>query len=1153
MEFHISRESRDKYEFDETLFTITGNVIFANFLSTRLFAQKMNEKRDLMNYPERAVRAGEINTMGLIDEILHYVVELYRQEKKPEVIKEALGWMQKKFGRKDVDKTLRMFVEEFPTVAVYRKDMGISDYLNGKTGGVPNRQVVLEEMMMLWLANINPAFSPFLELFDDAKLETQTSYHKVVGCLHEFFNTQPTFGPQNQNLIDMLRSPAIEVPHSLSGQLQYMLSRWGILLGQYLYRLLSSLDLIKEEEKMFLGFGPYPTHVYEFTGIEEEPERFSADRDWMPHLVLLAKSVLVWLDQLSKQYNQPITQLDQIPGEELDRLANWGFTGLWLIGVWERSKASQKIKQLCGNPEAESSAYSLKDYVVAKDLGGEEALLDLKDRCWRRGIRLASDMVPNHTGIDSSWVIEHPDWFISQDNSPFPSYSFTGQDLSDDERVGVFIDDHYYERSDAAVVFKRIDYHTGDEKYIYHGNDGTSMPWNDTAQLNYLKPEVREAVMQTILRVAGLFPIIRFDAAMTLTKRHYQRLWFPHPGTGGDIPSRADHGLTREEFNQYIPNEFWREVVDRVAQEVPDTLLLAEAFWLMEGYFVRSLGMHRVYNSAFMNMLKNEENEKYRSVIKNTIQFNPEILKRYVNFLNNPDEQTAVAQFGKGDRYFGVCLMMVTMPGLPIFGHGQIEGYRERYGMEYRRAYWDELTDQDLVSRHEREIFPLLRKRYLFAHVENFLLYDFFTSGGSVNENVYAYSNRYGDERGLVVFNNKFENASGWIRTSVGFADKAVAGSEQNHVQKALGEGLALHDEPEYFCIFKDHANGLELIRSSRELCEKGLYVELGAYHYHVFLDFREVQDNAEHHYAQLCAYLDGRGVPSVDEAMKEFFLQPLHQTFTAFMNAEMVKTLIDARASDKKPEVDHEAVKKTDELFTLFLDEVKSFISAPGGEHIVAEEVHNRLSAVLQLENLKDRLFSTTSSELEEVLDLMEKQISDVPFVWGVLIGWIFVRDLGKILVETDYEAQSRSWIDEWLLGKIISSVFTDLGFDEQKSWHAVTLIKILTSHQNWFEVDGPEKGRTYRILRKLLEDQEVQQFIGVNRYQDVLWFNQEAFESLLTWLMTISIVDSTAEGATEEKMAAEIVERYNIIRVWRDAEKESGYQVDKLIEAVK
>ena len=75
---------------------------------------------------------------------------------------------------------------------------------------------------------------------------------------------------------------------------------------------------------------------------------------------------------------------------------------------------------------------------------------------------------------------------------------------------------------------------------------------------------------------------------------------------------------------------------------------------------MRTLGMHRVYNSAFMNMLRDEENANYRSVIKNTLEFDPEVLKRYVNFMNNPDERTAVDQFGKGDKYFGVCTMMAT-------------------------------------------------------------------------------------------------------------------------------------------------------------------------------------------------------------------------------------------------------------------------------------------------------------------------------------------------------------------------------------------------------------------------------------------------------------------------------------------------------------
>ncbi|HIQ04619.1 MAG TPA: alpha-amylase, partial [Anaerolineae bacterium] len=605
MEFHVSRNARDRYQFDDSLFTLSGNVVFANFHAARVFAQKMNEKRDLLLFPEQAVKAGQINAMGLIDEILHYVIGLYRSQKNPEVMQQALDWLYEKLGKEAVDEALRKFADEFPPITVYRREVDLDQYLEGETAGVPNRQIMLEEMLMLWLANANPASAPFLELFDDTRLEKETAYSQIVSSLHDFFDTQPTFGPDDRNLVDMLHSPAEAVPHSLSGQLAYIQERWGYLLGRYLYRLLSSLDLIREEEKMaFLG--PGPARVYEFG--ELDPERFSPDRDWMPRLVLIAKNTYVWLDQLSRKHRRPITRLDQIPDEELDRLARWGFSGLWLIGLWERSKASQRIKQLCGNPEAVASAYSLFDYQIATDLGGEEAYQSLKERAWKRGIRLASDMVPNHMGIDSRWVMEHPDWFISLDHSPFPSYSFSGPDLSWDERVGIYLEDHYYDRSDAAVVFKRVDRWTGSEQYIYHGNDGTSMPWNDTAQLNYLNADVREAVIQMILRVARQFPIIRFDAAMTLTKKHYQRLWFPEPGTGGAIPSRAEYGLTKAQFDALMPNEFWREVVDRVAAEVPDTLLLAEAFWLMEGYFVRTLGMHRVYNSAFMNMLRDEEN-----------------------------------------------------------------------------------------------------------------------------------------------------------------------------------------------------------------------------------------------------------------------------------------------------------------------------------------------------------------------------------------------------------------------------------------------------------------------------------------------------------------------------------------------------------------
>ena len=348
-----------------------------------------------------------------------------------------------------------------------------------------------------------------------------------------------------------------------------------------------------------------------------------------------------------------------------------------------------------------------------------------------------------------------------------------------------------------------------------------------------------------------------------------------------------------------MPAEFWREVVDRVAAEAPDTLLLAEAFWLMEGYFVRTLGMHRVYNSAFMNMLRDEDNAKYRSVIKNTLEFDPEILKRFVNFMNNPDEDTAVAQFGKGDKYFGICTMMATLPGLPMFGHGQIEGFAEKYGMEYRRAYWDEQPDGYLVDRHEREIFPLLHRRYLFAEVEDFLLYDFFTPEGHVNEDVFAYSNRAGDERALVVYHNKYATARGWIKTSVAYSVKAGDDGDRMPGPKDPGRGPGpARRRRTIFCIFRDHVTGLEYIRNSQELCEQGLYVELEAYKCHVFLDWREVQDNEWHQYAHLAAYLDGRGVPSIEEALREVFLQPIHEPFRELVNAGHLRWLMDNRAA---------------------------------------------------------------------------------------------------------------------------------------------------------------------------------------------------------------------------------------------------------------
>ncbi|MGK2851962.1 MAG: alpha-amylase family glycosyl hydrolase, partial [Candidatus Limnocylindrales bacterium] len=849
-------------------------------------------------------------------------------------------------------------------------------------------------------------------------------------------------------------------------------------------------------------------HVPSFVGAGEEPEAFSSDSAWMPRLVLMAKSTYVWLDQLSRRFGRDIHTLDAIPDEELDKLAGWGVTGLWLIGLWQRSVASERIKRMRGNHDAVASAYSLDDYRIADDIGGEAAYQQLRERAWARGIRLASDMVPNHMGIDSRWVIDHPEWFLSLPEPPYPAYTYGGADLSPDERVGVVLEDHYWNDSDAAVTFKRFDRWSGDERYIYHGNDGTSFPWNDTAQLDFLNPEVREHVIQVILNVARRFPVIRFDAAMVLAKKHIQRLWWPLPGSGDAIPSRAQYAMSQAAFDARMPVEFWREVVDRVAAEVPGTLLLAEAFWMLEGYFVRTLGMHRVYNSAFMHMLRDENGVGYRKLIRETLEFDPEILKRYVNFMSNPDEKTAVEQFGKGDKYFGVAMVMATIPGLPMLGHGQIEGFGEKYGMEFRRATLDEQPDPWLLERHQRELFPILHRRAWFAEVHDFLLYDFIGDGGVVEEDVFAYSNGTGPTRSLVVFHGRYRSTAGTIRESVAYARKSSSGAKRL-VRRSLAEGLGLPNDPTMFVAFRDARTGLEYLRSCRELWERGLWMALDAYQGHVFWEFREIPDGSSGQWRRLADRLAGQGVPSLESALRDQQLEPVHAPLRAVFEGGAVTAVLDGTATAAD-------LAALDARLAAFLAAVAAATNVPGEAAPLASAIRERTMAGFAAQGAG--------------LDRADR---------AVLLGWLALSPMGSLAPGADVAATSAAWFDELRLAPLIASGFRGAGLDEGAAWTASDRIRVLLSLPRPSTIRARGAVRDTRLMERWLARDVVRVAMGVNTWEGVEYLDRDRVVGLLDWAVRLDAIDAgdgaAADTATVKRLAAAI--------------EAAGYRVDRLV----
>ena len=1042
------------------------------YVSDRGYLQ-FNNFRDLQNFAEVLrnediqISPGELKCVELLSDISRYLLQSYINKFAENADNEVVSELITKYGKQQFLRFEGFFKEEFT-----------------------NEDLILENIVV-HISNENPAYAGIRTLFDDSSLKAETKYQQFISVTEKYFlDKQPV--SDGRSIIELLKLPMQKHPNSLYDQLGFIKSNFSDLLGDFIIDISESMDALKEEITL-RGGSPGLPEVYDFHD-EPEYENFSEDKDWMSTLSLIAKSVYVWLAQLSRKYKKEISHLDQIPDEELRLLARRGFRGIWLIGIWERSKVSGKFKRIKGNPEALSSAYSLMKYEVADDLGGKEAMHNFKVRAGKFGMKIGCDLVPNHMAVDSDWVAEHPDWFIQTDVPPFPSYTFNSQNLSERDDVEVYLEDKYYDETDAAVVFKLVNRRDGKQRFIYHGNDGTSIPWSDTAQLNYLLPEVREAVINEIIKTAREFPVIRFDAAMTLAKKHFQRLWFPEPGNAGAIPSRHLYSMRKAEFNKVFQNEFWREVVDRIAEEVPDTLLLAEAFWMMEGYFVRTLGMHRVYNSAFMNMLKAEENGKYRESVKNIIDFNPEILKRFVNFMSNPDEETAIAQFGTDDKYFGVCVLMTTMPGLPMFAHGQIEGFTERYGMEYSKPkHWEE-ENTSLIEKHKSVIFPLLHKRKLFSDVQNFVFYDFRNEFGETNENIFAYSNEFEGQRTLVVYNNSYTEISGNVKYS-----------ETEKVFTEFGKAWHLTYDKEYFALFTDSITRKVYVHNSAELCVNGLRMNLKAYEYHVFTEVSEVKDT-DGKYAKLCKVLKGEGTYDITKDITRIEFSYILNPIEIIISHELIKNLLSVW--EYAPEMYLKSVRA----------ETEFRISAP------LSELNNNLG-IKETENYAKLI-------CDNIGDLLKSEFSEFTEKEALIL---MLDKLFRPIKESIQTKLGDNRFEKIPLKDVLTGIIKKLN-------HNYNPYRITDSVFAFSELQSLTLPGKFSISNfvDVLDSKVIKSFLVVNEFDKILWFNKEKFDDLLGLFILYSKISNTK---SDEKLVTTMM----------SAAEASQYKFEKLLENLK
>jgi hypothetical protein len=348
--------------------------------------------------------------------------------------------------------------------------------------------------------------------------------------------------------------------------------------------------------------------------------------------------------------------------------------------------------------------------------------------------------------------------------------------------------------------------------------------------------------------------------------------------------------------------------------------------------------------------------------------------------------------------------------------------------------------------------------------------------------------------------------------------------------------------------------------------------VELNAYQRQVFIDFREAED-VQGRFAQLAELLNGRGVPNVGEALDQLLLQPILQPFGAVAGPGHLRWLLNTPPEEADLNL---LLDATEEKLIVLLEAARNYTGGNGNPMAIAAELRAELSMLLGAHSpglmpvtspltTVELAHSASPVEPPTAVDTAERipnepvdvrtpvvEHDDVLFhlpddigARAASLAWVCVHALGKVNSEPGFEQRSRSWIDEWKLGKVIVDALREMGQDDAGAAQLLALVKWMTSHQRWYAEPAAVGNHPRAVLEALLSDPDVQQFLHINRYRDVLWFNKESFDQLLDWLMLLAHLGRGNNPAAINAL------RYDhlLIERLRMAEAASGFQVDRLL----
>ena len=313
----------------------------------------------------------------------------------------------------------------------------------------------------------------------------------------------------------------------------------------------------------------------------------------------------------------------------------------------------------------------------------------------------------------------------------------------------------------------------------------------------------------------------------------------------------------------------------------------------------------------------------------------------------------------------------------------------------------------------------------------------------------------------------------------------------------------------------------MSYLRNGRELCEQGLYVRMEAYEYHAFLDFEEIRDDEFGTWGALCHRLNGGGVESIDEEVKQVRFASANDALRAFF----------AKALACATEPDADAQSMLPPLEPLLAAFLKAVVPQ-------AKEKAQRAVLVAFGRQMCRALQGPAAVRAAETDG------------WLLLCAYLALHRLGELA-----GGEAADHVEALGLARPVLEAFQSAqaaggsGQGALSSLERADLLRLMLTHENFLERCrdlGAEQG-----CAQLFDDPAGAGFLQLHESDGINWFNKERFELLLEWFALLSPfaaapveVAVPAEAAAPAEAGDEGKKRICALLV--DSAAAAGYRLD-------